>query len=865
MVAGIPPTSQSLAASRVSQSARSTWHLIAAGLLLLVFAGQNLLEMRQESATTDEVIHLPAGYSYLALRDFRMNPEHPPLVKILAALPLLALHPKTVFDDPSWQDAAAEAVFGYRFLYANDADLLLFWARLPMVLIGVLLGFYVFRWTEQLYGAIPGLFALGLYAFSPNLIAHAHLVTMDVAVGAFLLISFYYLWRHLEKQEKRALYWSALAMGAALAGKFSAVALFPVALLFLWLRGGSRPAGAGRRAESRTISSRPDRVRKAQKARNGVRFPASGSGDTAQFSLHFERKKLAGVLIFVVLAAVVVQLSYPGSLDPTLYFKGMSQVNRNHDPDFHYYLHGSLKPGGYWYYFLVAFLVKATAPFIILVLASLVALIWKRRHGWRNASYLVIPSLVFLSVTSAMADPLGVRYILPVFPFLMVFSGSLVEAAAGRRIAYSLWILLGWHIASSVAAFPYHLPYFNEFVGGPSNGTRWLDDSNVDWGQGLKRLKRALDQHGIKKISLLSFSPADNPEFYGIQCTRPTGVFRPVAGYYALSAHVLARNRASGFDWSEHASLVADVGHSMFIFRVGGSAEGPGSPEDTLEEFTQAVRHDPNSARAHNNLGNALQGMGRLEAAAEQYREALRLEPDFSGAHYNLGNALQRLGRLEEAAEQYREAIREDPESAEAQGNLGASLIALGRLDEAAIHLKEAVRIRPGYDTAYNNLGIALLDMGHPEEALAQFREALRIRPDFAEACNSLGDALQALGRFEEAVSQHRGAIRLKPDLASAYFSLGTAYQGLGRYEEAIAQYKEVLRRRSGSAEVCNALGVALAGLGKIDEAAAQFREALRLKPDYADARANLNRALKVLKKNGGSQNSSSSQRNQIG
>jgi len=844
------PSSTFLGQSPDSREVPSIKTWIGVGVLLFLFAGQNILEMRRETCTSDEVVHLPAGFSYLTMHDFRMNPEHPPLVKILAAMPLLALHPKTVFDDPSWRNPGAQAAFGYKFLYSNNADLLLFWARMPIVLIAVLLGFYVFRWAEQLYGQVSGFFALGLYAFSPNIIAHAHLVTMDVAVGAFLLIAFYYLWRHLEKKEKRSLYWSAIAMGAALASKFSAVVLFPVAILFLWTLGRSDAAGAPAGVTSSPGASKLASTRKSRKAGHKGRLPKSGLRAAIGPFLRLDRTKLISVLVYFGLAALVVQIAYLGSLDPTLFFKGMVQVNKNHNPNFPYYLHGNLKIGGWWYYFLVAFLVKATSPFVILVMASLAAFIWKPKQRWRTAAYLLIPSLVFLAVTSALADPLGVRYILPLFPFLMVFSSGLWKALIHRKVvALTLWILLGWHVTSSLAAFPNHIPYFNEFVGGSSRGTEWLDDSNVDWGQGLKVLKKVLDEHGIRRIGLLSFSPFDNPEFYGIHCFRPSGEFRPVTGYYALSAHVYARNKYSGFDWKKNANLIADVGHSMYIFKVGNPSQEPGKPEDAVAEFTEAIRQDPNSAEAHSNLGNALQGLGRLEEAAAQYLEALRLKPNLAGTHYSFGNALQGLGRFEEAAAQYREALSQEPNSAEAHGNLGVALTVMGGLEEAVTHLKEAVRLRPDYAMAHNNLGNALQRMGRFQEAVTHHKEALRLKPDFAEAYNGLGHALQGLGRLEDAATQHKEALRLKPDFAEAHYNLGNALQGLGRYKEAVAQYREVLMHKRDSAEVYNSLGVALACMGQLKEAAMQFKEALRLKPDYADAQVNLAKALTMLKK----------------
>lgn len=544
-----------------------TW--IAASLLLLLFLVQNIAEMRRESCTNDEVAHLPAGLSYLLKRDFRMNPEHPPLIKVLAALPVLALHPKTVFDNASWSDPKNQYGFGYEFLYANDADRLLFWGRMPIVLLSVLLGFYVFLWAAQLYGPPAGLFALGLFAFCPNIIAHAHLVTMDLGLSAFLFISFYHLWRHLEKKEKRSLYWSALAMGAALASKFSAIVLFPIAILLLWIMARDKAAGT---YENLNIStgSKESLTKDHRKSRNKIRSQPSGFTSILWSHLRFNGAPWTSILVYAGLATLVVQLSYVGrSYDLTIFFKGLAQVNKNHNPNFPYYLFGSMKVGGWWYYFLAAFLVKATVPFVILVFSSITALLLNLRHYAKKAAYLVLPAALFFGATSLLADPLGIRYVLPAFPFLMVFSSGLIREWSQRKLAvWGMWALLGWHIISSGAAFPNHIPYFNELVGGPAHGTEWLDDSNLDWGQELKTLKKELDTRGIQKVTLFSFSPFDNPGYYGIQCVRPTGRFQIETGTYVLSAHVYLRYKMSGLDWKDHARFITDIGHSMFIFQV---------------------------------------------------------------------------------------------------------------------------------------------------------------------------------------------------------------------------------------------------------------------------------------------------------
>lgn len=166
------PSADMSAGSAKSDTPRQTNPLIiwgTAALLLASFACQNLVEMKRESCTMDETVHLPAGYTYLLKRDFRLNPEHPPLLKILCALPLLVLSPKIDFNDVRWisaSDTAGQYEFGSKFLYSNDADRLLYWGRLTILLLAVLLGLIAFLWARRLYGNGAGLFALGLYAFS---------------------------------------------------------------------------------------------------------------------------------------------------------------------------------------------------------------------------------------------------------------------------------------------------------------------------------------------------------------------------------------------------------------------------------------------------------------------------------------------------------------------------------------------------------------------------------------------------------------------------------------------------------------------------------------------------------------------------
>jgi hypothetical protein len=563
--------------SEVNQSAKTSYRVwLAVAFLIAVFGAQNIIEMRQESCSSDEVVHLPAGFTYLLKRDFRLNPEHPPLLKVLCALPLLVLHPKIDFTDPDWAEHPDQSPFGFRFLYSNNADQLLFWGRLPIVLLGCILGFFVFRWAQQLYGNLSGLFALGLYSFSPNVIAHSHFVTTDLGLTAFATISFYCLWRFLNGGKKRALYWSALAMGAALASKFSCVFFVPVALLFLWIfepsSGNAKGASKDSAAETASKISKKGKGWKRRSERR-IYFPRGFWRELVRI----DRKKVVRELIFLGIALSVAQLAYLGSPDLSLYVKGLLQVNKNHLPFIPFYLHGSFALRGWWYYFIVTFLVKATAPFLILILLRIFLLFKNGRSDWFSSVFLLGPVLVIFVAVSALADALGVRYLLPIFPFLMIFSSGCFKAFHKKRgIVIGLWCLLGWHMASSLAAFPYSLSYFNEFVGGPSHGYRWLDDSSMDWGQELKQVKQFMDRKGISEITVSLFSQFDNPQYYGIHCYRPSAEAwveivknpYPPPGVYVISGHWVARMEALGYRWVEKYPLIGHLGYSMYIFRV---------------------------------------------------------------------------------------------------------------------------------------------------------------------------------------------------------------------------------------------------------------------------------------------------------
>jgi 4-amino-4-deoxy-L-arabinose transferase-like glycosyltransferase len=489
-------------------------NIVVLVIILAAFCVQALLALPKLSATTDEPVHLAAGFSYWQTRDFRMNQEHPPLAKLIAAFPLLFIHPKfdTAHDD--WK-TAAEYPFGFKFLYQNDADRLLFWSRAAMVALAAIGLLITFAWARDLFGMPAGLFAAGLYAFSPNLLAHGMLVTTDVPLAVFTVLTLYLFW-------KRSDLYAGLALGAAMATKFSG-AFLPVLIIVLCL------------------------------ARDG-------------------RSGLKRLLIMGGASLLVIQAAYLFSQSPLLYVRNGTWVNVKVVPNYPFYLFGQLKQGGWWYYFLAAFALKATIPTLLLIVVALVDL----RSGWidRWGEIILISSIVFyLIIDSVGANQIGFRYLLPIFPLLFIWTSRIVRRLAASYVGIgAIAMLLLWQAWAATHAFPNYIPYFNELAGGPAGGPALLDDSNVDWGQGIKLAAAYVREHRLQNVNMYTFSPFDNPVYYGLPANIPSSqaferlVTRyPAQGVYIISAHYVARMKTVSPAWNKYKP-VDRIGESLWVY-----------------------------------------------------------------------------------------------------------------------------------------------------------------------------------------------------------------------------------------------------------------------------------------------------------
>ncbi|WP_161958753.1 glycosyltransferase family 39 protein [Ferruginivarius sediminum] len=505
-------------------------------VLLAAFAGQAVVSMRQKSVTVDELVYITAGYYHLTTGDFRFNMTNPPMMKLIAAAPLLLLKPQLpeTTGDLSEFNEIEQWQYARRFHYDNivDADTLLFASRLPVVLLGVILGFFVFRWSRELYGTRAGLLALLLFAFSPNLLAHTRLATQDLGLTAFLFLGAYAFWKYVERPSLWRLLAAGLLLSAALVTKSSAFFAAPAFLAFcaIVILGRSEHGVWEGCAFVARIDRQRIRTRQfasfaaaclvlaaviAVSVNAAYLFQGTFQPVTAYLPAEKIQERLAtapGPARLIAGALIDLPLPAPEALVQMVRFQATRVSSGNV-----LYLAGETSREGWHYHMPLAFLMKTPIPMLLLTVAALWLVL--RRRDLRPVEWLFLLVIAtFMALFAYLKGvAIGLRYILPLYPFLFVFVSRLARDSTQwtRTTAVALAALLVWYVAGTLRVHPNYLAYFNESVGGPSNGYKYLVDSYLDWGQDLKLLKRYMEKNDIERIRLAYFGSGD-ARYYGI-------------------------------------------------------------------------------------------------------------------------------------------------------------------------------------------------------------------------------------------------------------------------------------------------------------------------------------------------------------
>jgi hypothetical protein len=544
----------------------------------------------QTSATVDEPQHLTAGYMALRLHDYRIDPEHPPLLRMWAALPLLAMPEVRIDTNVASWSTADQWEFSHHFLYeANDADRLLYRARLMTVVLGLLLGIMVFSWARELFGFWTAATILALYCVEPNIVAHSSLVTTDLGMACFSFGALYFLWRTTRKLTGGNVAGVAAFFALAQVSKFSALLLGPIVLVLLVVRVLRAESWPCPLAEGAELHSRLAKI-SASLALVAIMTIASYAAVWAAYGFRYGPIALSHDLLLVrentsFLQSVRTVAHVADWLDkhrlvPDAYAKSfiLSQVKAQHRTA---YLAGQSSRTGWWYYFPAAFLVK-TPLTVLLLLSCGLALLSQAPTRWKaDTAFLVLPPAIFLGLAMMAHLNIGLRHILPIYPFVLLMAGVTLDE---MRVKWRAGLLLVPVVFASVelaTVYPHCLAFFNQIVGGPTNGHRVLLDSNIDWGQDLKPLKRWMDANRVDHINLSYFGNAD-PAYYGIHCTYLPGspsfaasrITDPqLPGYVAVSVQNLhdIRHDAPAPDFytpllERHPSAV--IGYSIHVYWV---------------------------------------------------------------------------------------------------------------------------------------------------------------------------------------------------------------------------------------------------------------------------------------------------------
>lgn len=607
--------------------------LIVTGLLAVMFL-LSFFAMMGDSAIVDEIAHIPAGYSYVKFGDYRLNPEHPPLIKDLAGLPLLLLNLSFPSDHISWtKDVNGQWEAGWNFLYhyGNSPDLILLFSRLPILLLAALFGLLIYSYVRRNWGTKTALLALFFYSLSPNFLAHNHLVTTDLGIAFFIFLSLATFADYLRNPTRKTGTYAILALAGAELAKFSAVLLIPfyfllVALVIFFRK--SVPTGFNGLKKFKTpftkklygyglsfilIMILTFGLIWLFYIPHTMNFPADKQIELIKTSLPDNRVAFIKNFLITLSGNSFTKPIAQYLLGVTMVFGRVSGGNTT-------FFFGEVSNQSFKWYFPASYLLKEPLSFIFFFLLALVAsaaAFFRKKIPalWRSFKLLLeknperpiflMFTIYYAGISVAGNLNLGIRHLFPILPLIYVlvaqravnfFSGF--RSRAGKISSLSVFVLLVlWYTISSLAAFPNYIAYFNELIGGGKNAYLYFTDSNVDWGQDLKRLAAWTKEHPeVEKLKLDYFGGGE-PKYYfcarkydssgklvktssGYDCSK--SVYQEwhskngqTKGWIAVSVTFLQnakfyaqRFNEPDYDWLRWREPYAKIGNSIFVYWV---------------------------------------------------------------------------------------------------------------------------------------------------------------------------------------------------------------------------------------------------------------------------------------------------------
>ncbi|HSP13955.1 MAG TPA: hypothetical protein VLV78_04300 [Thermoanaerobaculia bacterium] len=507
--------------------------------------------VRLDSATSDEPAHIVSGVIKVQERWLNFFREQPPLMNSLTALPVVLSGYRVA---PGWF-GGNHWIVGRQFLYRSgyDAYRILFLARLPtIVLFAALVAvvyWFVLRQTGSGGWAIAG---AALTGFCPTLMAHGRLATVDLGLAFFCFAAAALLIRLIEKPSFPMAILFGIAAVAAPMSKVSGLILGPWCAVVI--------AGA---------------------------FLARRVAEPRRFGLSLAVAFVAAVVFFELVGLAEIgpafaRLQYPST--PRLFIPFAEYVANIRTIEAWYekgnalpqFLMGRFSQSGWPHYYFMAFLLKTPIPAIVLFVIALVVGIRLRSFAFFTLLSFVV---LFFAVAAAGHLALGVRYVLPVYPFLYALTAIALQGARLGRAGIALVIvMIAWHAAENVKTYPSYIAYFNELIGSPRNADKFLIDSNLDWGQDLRRLDLWARTNGVRQMTIHYFGGGSIE--YELHVPR-TILMAPgprllPKGYFALSRHFYRLSddpELWGVSYDDYlaasgAQFITSIGGSINVYRI---------------------------------------------------------------------------------------------------------------------------------------------------------------------------------------------------------------------------------------------------------------------------------------------------------
>ena len=633
-------------------SARVLWVSVVA--LIAVQSLLVVLTIHRASPTFDEGNHSFAAYMMLHTGDYGLNPEHPPLVKYLAALPTLG-RDLWIPENKNRSFKTEAYVDGGEWLARNDGDRnqLIFHMRLAAGLLVPLLALVVFLMARECFGDWAALTALALVVFDPNILGNAALVTTDIGISLFFVAATWCFYRYVKQPTLTRLLVAAIVAGLLLATKHSAILFAPMMLLLIGYEVAAAPRGTRRRTALRL---------------GGAFCTIVVIGVLVLWSFYGFRyaARPAPLKMSTTLAdwvapvgafdSAVVNAIGRMHLLPESYLIGMVDVRRmaDHYPTF---IFGRNWPHGVWWYFPSVFAIKTTLGLLALTLVAVLAIAMRKLKLSREVVFVLVPALVYFITAIVFGMNIGSRHLLPFYAYLFILAGAGAAAVArsSRRWFIACAVLVAAHVVSSMTVYPNFMAYANEAFGGPAKLPMLLSDANIEWGQQLFQVKQWQDRHPNEECWFAYFvHPLIRTETYGIRC------------------HHLPN---AGTGWAGEPELVPPVIDGTVLLSASNmvACETPDrslnpylafesmKPDEVIDDGVMIFRgkFDMRQAAAQSRTQMSSWALRKHDTARalQLAQEAVAMDPDRLTNQTALGDALAANGRKDEARQAWQTAL----------------------------------------------------------------------------------------------------------------------------------------------------------------------------------------------------------------